>query len=42
MRPGVPDELIAADGSIRPVWHDLIRALTTMSPQDDWSADFPR
>ena len=30
----VPDELIAADGSIRPVWHDLIRALASMTPQE--------
>jgi uncharacterized circularly permuted ATP-grasp superfamily protein/uncharacterized alpha-E superfamily protein len=32
--PGVPDELLEADGSIRPVWRDLIRAIEAMSPAE--------
>ena len=30
----VPDELIGADGRIRPVWHDLIRAIAAMSEEE--------
>ncbi|WP_370320207.1 circularly permuted type 2 ATP-grasp protein [Oricola sp.] len=30
----VPDELIGADGRIRPVWHDLIQAIAAMSEEE--------
>ncbi|AKI01665.1 hypothetical protein IMCC20628_02971 [Hoeflea sp. IMCC20628] len=32
--PGVPDELLAADGSIRPVWVGLIAHLDAMRPDE--------
>lgn len=32
--PGVPDELLAADGSIRPAWDGVIAHLEAMSPDE--------
>ncbi|MFN0263999.1 circularly permuted type 2 ATP-grasp protein [Tepidamorphus sp. 3E244] len=32
--PGVPDELLAADGTLRPVWRDLAHVIASMSPEE--------
>ena len=32
--PGVPDELVDESGTIRPIWHNLIEALSSMRPAE--------
>jgi uncharacterized circularly permuted ATP-grasp superfamily protein/uncharacterized alpha-E superfamily protein len=32
--PGVPDEMVAADGTVRPVWRDFIAELDGLGPEE--------
>lgn len=39
--PGVPDEMVAADGRVRPLWHRLVAHLDALS-DDDLTRDLAR